>query len=232
MGAMPLVVEGIGVVVGEVPAVDIIDKPVAVVVDTVTGNLSRVPPHVCGQVRVTVVDASIDHGHDHSPRAGGHVPCFGRVDVSVSHTTGLSGAVEPPEPREGRIVGQRSCRDNPVGFEAPCADRCRPRGHIPHAGTGGRDRKHPFAERLRRPAGGDLRRHALGGHDPAIGTGRDGFTSPVDLPNASHHVGREEAAGFEPLCRQTVRSATATTLRTMSEHHDKFSRWSLRRTGR
>jgi hypothetical protein len=45
-----VVVARIGIVVGEVVAVDVVDEAVAVVVDAVAGDLARVRPHVRGEV--------------------------------------------------------------------------------------------------------------------------------------------------------------------------------------
>ena len=51
---------GVGVVVAEVPAVDVVDVAVAVVVDAVARDLSRIRPQVGGDVGMEAIDAGVD----------------------------------------------------------------------------------------------------------------------------------------------------------------------------
>ncbi len=107
-----VVVHGIAVAVDEVVPVDVVDQPVAVVVDAVRRHFAGVGPGVGGQIGVGVVDARVDHGHDDAGAARGDVPRFGRVDVGVGRAPGLARVVEPPERVEvvvagHRVVGQR-----------------------------------------------------------------------------------------------------------------------------
>ena len=59
---------GIAVVVDEVPAVDVVDVAVAVVVDAVARDLAGVGPDVGGEVGVVVVDAGVDDARRRLPR--------------------------------------------------------------------------------------------------------------------------------------------------------------------
>ena len=71
-------IEGIGVVapgiIGGVDSVNVVHLAVAVVVDAVAGNLARIPPHVRGEILVTVVDPGVDHRHDDVGASGGDLP--------------------------------------------------------------------------------------------------------------------------------------------------------------
>ena len=66
----------------EVPAVDVVDEAVAVVVDPVARDLAGVDPQLARQVGMGRVDAGVEHRHDR-PGAGGDVPGLGGVDVDV-----------------------------------------------------------------------------------------------------------------------------------------------------
>jgi len=105
VGAVVVVVHGVAVVVDEIVPVHVVHEPVAVVVDAVPGDFTRVGPDVGRQVGVCVVDARIDHAHDDLAAAGGDVPGLGRVDVGVVGSAGLAGVVQAPEPGILRVVG-------------------------------------------------------------------------------------------------------------------------------
>src|SRR5205814_8544457 len=57
------------VVVCKVPSIDIVDKAVAVVVDSVAGNFAGIGPDICGQVRMSNIDAFIDYSDDDASAA-------------------------------------------------------------------------------------------------------------------------------------------------------------------
>ena len=57
VGAVAITVERQVVVVDEVPAVDVVDESIAVIVDAVAGDLTGVGPDVPGQVGMVDVDA-------------------------------------------------------------------------------------------------------------------------------------------------------------------------------
>ena len=98
------------VLLDEVPADDVVDVAVAVVVEPVAGDLARVPPGVRGEVGVREGDAGVDDRDRHA-RAGGDVPGLGRVDVGVGRpgqpADRLARVVEAPELAEARVVGER-----------------------------------------------------------------------------------------------------------------------------
>src|SRR5262249_24139846 len=105
--AVAVVVERFVVVRDEVPAVDVVDEAVAVVVDAVAGDLARVGPDVGGEVGVVVVDAGVDDRDDDAAARGDGVPRLGGVDVGVGDAAGLPGVVQAPERAVGvpRVVG-------------------------------------------------------------------------------------------------------------------------------
>ena len=107
VSAVAVVVHRVAVVVDEVVSVDVVDEPVAVVVDSVSGNLAGVGPDVGGQIDVIVVHARVDHSDHDVAASGGDVPGFCRVDVGVGRTAGLTRVVHPPERRDELVVGHR-----------------------------------------------------------------------------------------------------------------------------
>ena len=107
--AVPVAVVGLGVAVDEVPAVDVVDAPVAVVVEAVRlapgARLARVRPQVGAEVRVRRVDPGVDHGHRHLRRPGRDVPRLGRADGAHVPLVG-----------EQRVVRHRGLADHVIGL--------------------------------------------------------------------------------------------------------------------
>ena len=79
---MVVIIHRIRVPICHVNTEAVIDVTVAVVIDPVAVAVGRVVKHVGGQVRVSVVDAGIDHGHYGIAAAGGDVPGGGGIDFS------------------------------------------------------------------------------------------------------------------------------------------------------
>src|SRR4029079_34711 len=86
-------VEHARVVVEEVPAVDVVDVTIPVVIDPVARGLERVGPDVGREISVADVDAGVDDPDEHrvaadlrrSPRRGGRDPVR-----ALRHTTRTS----------------------------------------------------------------------------------------------------------------------------------------------
>ena len=114
MGAVVIVVHGVGIVVGGVDSEAVVDLTVAVVIDPVVVAVRRVTEHVRGQVRVGVVDSRVDHGHDDVAAPGREVPGFGGIDVRVREPTGLAHVAQSPEIAETWVAGSRLDFDDPV----------------------------------------------------------------------------------------------------------------------
>ena len=110
MGAVLVVVHRVGVVVGEVDAVTVIDEAVAVVVDTVVVAVRRVPVHVRGEVLVVVVDPRVDHTDDDVAAACRDAPRLGPVDVRIG------AVIKAPERAKLGIVRDSEGMDDVVGF--------------------------------------------------------------------------------------------------------------------
>lgn len=95
----------------EVPAPRVVDESVAVIVDSVAGNLAAVGPDVVGQVGVSPVDAGIDHGHDDADACVAElVPhLLGAVDDHLRRDRGVGvGAGDVAAGRSGDVdVGVR-----------------------------------------------------------------------------------------------------------------------------
>ena len=101
MSAVAVAVHGVVVVVGEVPAVDIVTIAIPVIIGAV-GRLGGVAPDVGGKVGMPVVNAGIHHGDDHLGVAGGEAPGLRGRDVRA----GQAGVVEAPKPGEIGVVGR------------------------------------------------------------------------------------------------------------------------------
>src|SRR5205823_7675554 len=96
---------GIVVVVHEVPAVDVVDLAVAVIVDTVARDLARVRPEVGREIRMCVHHAVVDDRDDDARAARGHVPGRDEVGVGADEAATLSGVPQVPLVGKHRVVG-------------------------------------------------------------------------------------------------------------------------------
>ena len=105
MRAVAFVVKRIGVVVGGVDAVHVVDISVRVVVDPVAGDFARIPPHVGLQIGMRVIHPRVNHGDDDVGRTREGFPGLRRINVGIARTPGLSGVVQAPHLAEVRIVG-------------------------------------------------------------------------------------------------------------------------------
>ena len=102
-----VVIHRVGVVVDEVPAVDVINIAVAVVINRVSRDLARVRPHVCSKVGMGVVDARVYDADDDRAAARADIPRLGGVDIRVDRASGLPGIVHSPQTAEVRIIRGR-----------------------------------------------------------------------------------------------------------------------------
>ena len=103
VGAVAVAVLGLRVLVDEVPAVHVVDAPVAVVVEPVglapATRLAGVRPQVGAEVGMGGVDPGVDHRDGHLRRAGGDVPGLGSADGRQSPLIGQQRVV-----RRGGLV--------------------------------------------------------------------------------------------------------------------------------
>ncbi|KAF5037535.1 hypothetical protein DSECCO2_563600 [anaerobic digester metagenome] len=76
VSTMAMEVIGVVVVIIKVPTINIIDISVAVIIDPVAGNLSRVLPYIRSKVRVGIHNPGIDDGNDYILRPRGDGPCL------------------------------------------------------------------------------------------------------------------------------------------------------------
>ena len=122
-----VVVGRVIVVVHEVPAMDVVDVAVGIVVDPVVfaawAGLSRIGPDVCGEIGVVPVHARVDHRNDDRVTPGRRRPRLWRVDVGVGRSGrafhGLADVVQAPELREGWVVRKRVDAIRDVLFGKP-----------------------------------------------------------------------------------------------------------------
>ena len=108
VGAVALAVLRDGVVVDEVPAVDVVDEAVVVVVDPErAAGLAGIGGDLVGQVDVRGGDPGVDHGDGHTralalvPRADGVDVVARRAELAADH---LAGVLQRPERAERGVV--------------------------------------------------------------------------------------------------------------------------------
>jgi len=78
----------------EIPAVNVVNVAIVVVVDAIVGCLARIAPQSANQIGMVNVDAGIQHGNDYCRRAGDDVPGSGCTNLRQCPLTG-----------EKRVVG-------------------------------------------------------------------------------------------------------------------------------
>ena len=105
VGAVAVVVHRVVVVGDEIPAADVVDVAVVVVIDAgLAVQLDGVDPDVVLQVIVVVVDARVDDADDGGGRSLLPGPRLERVDVGVNRSAGLAQVVHAPKICETRVV--------------------------------------------------------------------------------------------------------------------------------
>ena len=77
MSSMVVIIHRIIIIISKIPAVHIIDKAISIIVFAITRNLSGVFPHIALQIRMFIIDSSVDDGYNHAWRTFGDLPRFG-----------------------------------------------------------------------------------------------------------------------------------------------------------
>ena len=164
--AVAVVVDRVVVVVHEVPAADVVDVAVAVVVEAVVARTTRPGWSRCWRRdRGGVVDARVDDGDDHRRRRSVVVPGLGRVDVGVGQfpwrlpvwpvlcrpqswpKRGSSGSVSRRGSGRSARRSARAVSDEAPPGLGPCGPRPARRRRRRESGEGVRRRSHPQPRR-------------------------------------------------------------------------------------
>ena len=74
---------GVIVIVGKIPAIDIVDISVSIIIDTVSGDLTGVDPDVGRQIRMVDIAAGVYDGDDDICTSGGDIPGVRSVHVNA-----------------------------------------------------------------------------------------------------------------------------------------------------
>ena len=82
------------IVMEEIPAVNVVNKSIPIVINSVAGNLARIRPDVRLQVRMIYVNAFVNHSDDHVAAPCSRVPCGLGVDVRARSAATLPGVLE------------------------------------------------------------------------------------------------------------------------------------------
>jgi hypothetical protein len=69
MGITIASIKGIIITIKEIPSMYVINIAIAIIVNTISGYLARICPHVCSQVLVAVINSSINDTHNNIVRA-------------------------------------------------------------------------------------------------------------------------------------------------------------------
>ena len=86
----------------KIPAEDIINKPVAVIINLVARHFSRVDPDMIFDVRVRAINARINHRDDHARAARAQLHVFKIADELLSYVLWSCPAPASDDRRESR----------------------------------------------------------------------------------------------------------------------------------
>jgi len=114
VAAVAIPVVDVAVIGSEVPAVDVIDEAVVVVVDVVAGCFARIGPQGAFEVFVDKVDATVDDGDDDLGSAEGDVP--GLADADAVEIAAVGNAVVGGVVLVVGVVGSEVGSEKVVGF--------------------------------------------------------------------------------------------------------------------
>ena len=165
--AVAIAVERQVVVVDKVPAMDVVNEPVAVIINTVAGDFAGIGPDVPRQVGMVDVDARVDHRHNHFAAPRCQLPGFKSSDIDACRAVILPSVVEGPLVGEEWIVdGGRTEGD--VGLDpGNSLLGVRPANYVRSRDAGGMQGKAAVADRVQPPAGLNLHRQIVNGRVPA-----------------------------------------------------------------
>ena len=104
-----------GVVVEEVPAMDIVNKPVAIIINSISGYFSAICPNVRLQIRMVNVHTLIDHAHNDLIATCRRVPREVGVNIGV-HLAALPCIVQRPLLCEAGVVRRGKFMADKVGL--------------------------------------------------------------------------------------------------------------------
>src|ERR1044071_4045902 len=89
MAAVTGVVLGIAGIIDRVYAKNIVNIPVAIIVDAIARDFTRIHPHLGGKVLVGIIDAGIDDPNDHVGIALSDIPGRNDIDICARFTAEL-----------------------------------------------------------------------------------------------------------------------------------------------
>ena len=94
----------------KVPATDIVDVAIAIIVDAIISDFAWVDPDVALEVWMVEIDSRVNHRHPVVRIASVDVPCLRSIDVIQ-----LAGRiVHPPGVSKERVIRNNLCRNNVV----------------------------------------------------------------------------------------------------------------------
>ena len=108
MRTMAVEVTGVIIATIEVPAVDVVDISVTIIIDPVICDLSRILPDICSEIRMGIHDPGINDGDDYVLGSRSERPCLWCINISV-HGAGLTldrlpGVMQTPEIAKPGII--------------------------------------------------------------------------------------------------------------------------------
>src|SRR5688572_19130208 len=99
MRAVKMIVDGVVIVVAEVPSIAVVNQLIGslVVSRTIESAFAWVDPHVSREIGVRVLDSGINHADLDERGSRLNFPCLGSINIRVSGTTRLTGVFHPPQ---------------------------------------------------------------------------------------------------------------------------------------
>ena len=82
---------------------NIIDKPVAIVIHSITSNFAAVSPNVVTQSRMRIVNSCVDYCDDYLIATRCNLPCGSGVNIGIDRPASLPFVFKPPQGINMRI---------------------------------------------------------------------------------------------------------------------------------
>ncbi len=117
MGSMAVLIKRVVVIIGEIPAVEVVYITILVIVNLVgyarswaSWTFGRIGPHIGAKVFMFIVDTCVNHPNNYVCRTGRQIPGFRCIDI------GIVDIVESPQWRELWVVGGLVKPDDEIWF--------------------------------------------------------------------------------------------------------------------
>ena len=96
MSSVIIIIHRIRIIIAEIYSINIINIPVLIIINIISGNFSGIFPHISCQIRMIIIYTCIYYCYNNIISCR-NIPSFNSVNVSVSSSTALSCVIHSPK---------------------------------------------------------------------------------------------------------------------------------------